>query len=119
MSTGYHEQGLSQETQSIHRALASLQEELEATDWYHQRIDVAEDEELKDILAHNRNEEIEHAMMLLEYLRRKMPEFDTHLRTYLFTSKPITELEDEEEGEGGEAEESAGSDGSLGIGGLS
>ncbi len=94
MGTVYNESGLSQEAQEVHRALASLIEELEAVDWYNQRADVTQDEGLKAILLHNRNEEIEHASMALEWLRRKMPNFDKELRTYLFTSAPITQVEE-------------------------
>jgi ferritin-like protein len=93
MSSGYNEQDLSVEARSIHRALASIQEELEATDYYHQRMDRSDNAELKAILEHNRNEELEHASMLIEWLRRNMPEFDAALKTYLFTSKPVTEIE--------------------------
>ena len=75
-----------------HRAFASLQEELEAGDWYDQRVDAAQDEELKAILAHNRDEK-EHAAMLLKWLRRRDPKLDEHLRTYLFTNAPILEIE--------------------------
>jgi uncharacterized protein len=112
MSTVYHESGLSKEAQSMHRALASMIEELEAVDWYNQRADVAEDEELKKILLHNRNEEIEHASMLLEWVRRRIPEFDEELKTYLFTKKSILEIEEDEEGED---EESSSGSGDLGI----
>ncbi|MFW6124103.1 MAG: encapsulin-associated ferritin-like protein [Acidobacteriota bacterium] len=97
MSTVYHESGLSEEAKSTHRALTSLIEELEAVDWYNQRADVAQDEELKKILIHNRDEEMEHAAMLLEWLRRKMPEFHEELETYLFKTAPITEIEEEED----------------------
>ena len=102
MSRPYHEPAaeLSPETRSLHRALTSLTEELEATDWYQQRIDVADDEELEAILVHNRDEEIEHAMMLLEWLRRNFPGFDERMKTYLFTKAPITELEEAEHGQG-------------------
>jgi ferritin-like protein len=93
MSTVYNEPGLSGEAQEVHRALASLIEELEAIDWYNQRADVTGDKALKAILLHNRNEEIEHATMALEWLRRRIPNFDEELRTYLFTSAPITEVE--------------------------
>ena len=117
MSTVYHESGLSPEAQAVHRALASTIEELEATDWYNQRADVAKDEELKKILLHNRDEEMEHASMLLEWLRRRIPEFDKELRTYLFTEKSIVEIE-EEGVEEDEKEPSSGSgSGDLGIGG--
>lgn len=118
MSSGYHETGLSEKAKEIHRALASLQEELEAVDWYNQRVDTSGDQALADILEHNRNEEIEHACMALEYLRREFPEFDDNLRTYLFTSAPVTEVE-EKEAEGGSSEENASiastSTGDLGI----
>ena len=91
----YHEapETLSNSTKDVIRALRSLREEIEAIDWYHQRVDVAEDSELKEILAHNRDEEIEHACMTLEWLRRTMPGWDEELRTYLFTDEKITELE--------------------------
>lgn len=100
MAAEYHEPQaeLSEGTRDIHRALASLIEELEAVDWYHQRIDRTADEELKAVLAHNRDEEIEHAAMALEWLRRRMPEFDVQLRTYLFTTTPIAAKEAEVEG---------------------
>lgn len=104
MSNGYHEEGLSQKGQDLHRAIMSLKEELEAVDWYNQRADVTEDAELKSVLEHNRNEEIEHAGMLLEYLRRNMTEFDEELSTYLFKSLPITEIEGAEEAGEGETE---------------
>ncbi len=98
-SQGYHEDRdlLQAETLDRHRAFASLQEELEAADWYDQRIDAANDDELKAILAHNRDEEKEHAAMLLEWLRRRDPQLDKHLRTYLFTERPILEIEDASE----------------------
>ncbi len=88
---GYHEpvEELSDETRDLHRAVVSLIEELEAVDWYDQRVDASKDAELKAILAHNRDEEKEHASMLLEWIRRKDPAFDKELRDYLFTEKPI------------------------------
>jgi ferritin-like protein len=116
MATVYHESNLSEATQDVHRALASLQEELEATDWYNQRMDVASDQQLKDILEHNRNEEIEHASMLLEWLRRRMPSFDENLNTYLNTRKPIHEIE--EGAEESEEGESGNKSKDLGIGNL-
>jgi hypothetical protein len=73
----------------MHRAVVSLMEELEAADWYNQRIDACKDRELAAILAHNRDEEKEHAAMVLEWIRRKDPKFDEHLREFLFTDKPI------------------------------
>ena len=84
---------LSRHTLQLHYAITSLKEELEAIDWYRQRADDTEDEKLKAILLHNAGEEIEHASMLLEWIRRNDPRFDKELREYLFTKKPITELE--------------------------
>ncbi len=99
-SQGYHEaeDKLSAETKDMHRALVSLQEELEAIDWYRQRADVTANETLKAVLLHNMEEEVEHASMVLEWLRRHVPVFDKNLRTYLFQTKPITEIEQTEEG---------------------
>lgn len=120
MSLSYHEpiSELSPQTREIHRALATLVEELEAVDWYQQRVDASDNEDLKGILAHNRDEEIEHAVMALEWLRRTMPKFDEELRTYLFTSEPIAQIEDaatsETEDNDVEPPESEG----LGIGSL-
>lgn len=92
---GYHEpyELLSEETRDMHRALVSLQEELEAVDWYQQRADVCADPELRAVLIHNKDEEIEHAAMTLEWIRRKNAKFDEDLGTYLNTSGPITEVE--------------------------
>ena len=106
---------LKPETIDRHRAVVSIMEELEAVDWYDQRIDAATDSELKKILAHNRDEEKEHASMMLEWLRRHDPKLDEHLRTYLFTKKSVLEIEDEAEGK-----DAGGSndDGSLRIGSL-
>lgn len=88
---GYHEpvEQLSTETRDMHKAIVSLMEELEAVDWYNQRVDTCKDEELKAILAHNRDEEKEHAAMVLEWIRRKDPAFDKELKDYLFTEKAI------------------------------
>jgi ferritin-like protein len=80
---------LSNETLDMHRAIESLKEELEAVDWYNQRVDACKDPELKALLAHNRDEEKEHASMLLEWIRRKDPTFSKELRDYLFTDKPL------------------------------
>ena len=95
MALAYHEpvSELSLETREYHRAIASLIEEFEAVDWYHQRADATGDESLKGILLHNRDEEIEHACMMLEWLRRRIPKLDEMLHTYLFTSEPITQIE--------------------------
>ena len=94
-STGLHEDPnqLRPETVDRHRAIVSLMEEFEAIDWYGQRIDADTDDELRQILTHNRDEEKEHAAMVLEWLRRHDPELDRHLRTYLFTEGNITQLE--------------------------
>ena len=111
MSGGFIETGLSDGALNIHRALASLEEELEAIDYYHQRVDVSDDESLKAILAHNRDDEMEHAMMLLEWLRRAMPEFDVQMRKFLFTSGPLPPPAD-----GGEPPSVSGR--GLGLGNL-
>jgi hypothetical protein len=89
---GLHEAAneLSDETRNMHRAIVSLIEELEAVDWYQQRADACTDKELKAVLAHNRDEEKEHAAMLLEWIRRKDPAFSKELKDYLFTDKPLT-----------------------------
>ena len=89
---------LKPETQDMARALNSLQEELEAMDWYNQRIDVTHDADLRGILAHNRDEEKEHAAMVLEWIRRHDPIWDGHLRTYLFTTGDILVEEAHKEG---------------------
>jgi ferritin-like protein len=97
---GFHEEvnALREETRDMHRAIISLVEELEAVDWYNQRVDVCNDDELKGILAHNRDEEKEHAAMLLEWIRRQDGAFDKELKDYLFTKKPLTEMEHEHKG---------------------
>ena len=89
---------MSELARNFSRALKSLQEELEAVDWYHQRVEATTDEQLRRILAHNRDEEIEHAMMTLEYLRRINSVFDQHMRTYLFSEGDIVEVERKAEG---------------------
>lgn len=108
----YHEPDgeLSAQARNFHRALTSLKEELEAVDWYNQRWDACKDDSLRAVLAHNRDEEIEHACMVLEWLRRNMPHWDDMLRTYLFTEAPITEVEKK-----AEIEEAAAD---LGLGSL-
>jgi hypothetical protein len=90
-SAGYHEpiEELSDETRDMHRAIVSLMEELEAVDWYNQRINACKDEQLKVILAHNRDEEKEHASMLLEWIRRRDSTFSKQLKEYLFNENPI------------------------------
>jgi hypothetical protein len=104
-----------------HRAIVSLMEELEAVDWYNQRAQATSNLELRAILEHNRDEEKEHAAMALEWLRRNDPKLSEHLRTFLVTEAPITEIE-AEKGVGGSSDEEASaigpSAGSLGIGSL-
>ncbi|HEY6428336.1 MAG TPA: ferritin-like domain-containing protein [Acidimicrobiales bacterium] len=116
-SEGLHEPAelLGEETIDRHRAITSLIEELEAVDWYDQRVKATEDSGLADVLAHNRDEEKEHASMTLEWLRRRDPVLDRHLRTYLFTTEPVTEVEVEAAAGEGAAAVAAGS---LGIGSL-
>ena len=112
----YHEpvEELRQEDRNFVRALNSLKEEIEAVNWYHQRVAACKDESLKSILAHNRDEEIEHAVMTIEWLRRNMPAWDEELRTYLFTEGDITELEEA----GGEGSSASGDASDLGIGSM-
>lgn len=97
-SQGYHEDEalLSPEVKDRHRAIVSIMEEFEAVDWYDQRVEAANDPELAQVLAHNRDEEKEHMAMTLEWLRRNDPVIDKMLRRYLFTDEPILEIEDKE-----------------------
>jgi uncharacterized protein len=99
--SNYHEpaEELSKETRDFSRALNSLKEEIEAVDWYQQRVDVTGDEQLKSILEHNRDEEIEHACMTLEWLRRNMPGWDEELRSYLFKDGDIAHHDHHEDGD--------------------
>ncbi|MFZ6050459.1 encapsulin-associated ferritin-like protein [Halocola ammonii] len=112
----FHEpaEELSKETREYRRALNTLQEEVEAIDWYQQRIDPCEDEQLRKILEHNRNEEMEHACMTLEWLRRNQPGWDEQLRTYLFSEGDI--LKAEKEATGKSSGKKGGADKGLGIG---
>jgi ferritin-like protein len=98
-SAEWHEkyEDMSELELNFSRAVKSVQEELEAVDWYNQRAQATKDEQLRRILEHNRDEEIEHAIMGLEYLRRINPMFDKHMRTYLFTTGDITDIEEEAE----------------------
>lgn len=132
-SETYHEplEQVPEPTRDLHRAISSLMEELEAVDWYQQRAGATQDSELRAILEHNRDEETEHAMMVLEWIRRNNPVFEKNVKTYLSKTGPITELEAAAT-EGSESAEAAkpdagakrGSsttgrnDGSLGIGSL-
>jgi uncharacterized protein len=94
-SAEWHEdyEQMSDAALNFSRAVKSVQEELEAVDWYNQRAEATKDEQLRNILLHNRDEEIEHAMMMLEYLRRINPVFNKHMRTYFFTKQDITKIE--------------------------
>jgi uncharacterized protein len=137
-SESLHErfEDLTEESRNMHRAIVSLMEELEAIDWYQQRVDATQDEALKAVIAHNRDEEIEHAMMNLEWIRRNNPTFDHAARTFLFSEGPITEVEAAVKAASGDAAENGasadgeastpasasrtapGAEGSLGIGSL-
>lgn len=114
----YHESwdALPESARDLHRAISSLKEEIEAVDWYHQRVVMCGDPQLKKILEHNRDEEIEHAVMTLEWLRRNMPKWDENLREYLFTDGDITEHEEHATADEGEAEGPEGPASGLGIG---
>jgi len=122
-SESYHEpiELLSEGTKNMHRALVSLREELEAVDWYQQRAEACSDPELRAVLTHNKNEEIEHAMMTLEWLRRHSSVFDTNLKTYLNAAGPIVAVEVGATGGGASApgaSDSAPVSSSLGLGSL-
>jgi hypothetical protein len=110
---------LTQEGRLLHYAITSLKEELDAVDWYRQRADDTEDEQLREILLHNMREEMEHAAMVLEWIRRRNADFAGHLKTYLFTDAPIVGIEkvDTGRGESGAASEggNGGGSGSAGV----
>src|SRR5580704_6599529 len=101
-SEGLHEQRelLDEATVDYHRAMTSLGEELEAIDWYDQRVTATSDASLAAVLAHNRDDEKEHAAMTLEWLRRHDPALDAQLRTFLFTDEPITQVGSSDDGTG-------------------
>lgn len=88
---------MSEPSRNFSRAIKSVQEELEAIDWYNQRAEATSDDQLRRILEHNRNEEIEHAVMTLEWLRRNNSVFNEHMKTYLFTTGDILEIEEKAE----------------------
>ena len=115
----YHEPVdlLDEKTRNITRALMSMKEEIEAVDWYNQRVAACRDPHLKKILEHNRDEEIEHAVMTLEWLRRNMDGWDHELRTFLFTEGDIAEAESEN-GEEHHAPGQGRSSGDLGVGSM-
>ncbi len=119
-SVSFHEpvELLSADTMEPRRGIVSLMEDIEAINWYNQRIDATESAQLKAILAHNRDEEKEHAMMSLEWLRRRDPVLDAQMRAYLFTEGDIVAEEEQETGDTALAEGGGSSDGSLGIGSL-
>jgi ferritin-like protein len=119
-STTFHEaeSRLSPRTRDMHRAIVSLQEELEAIDWYQQRVDATDDAALREILNHNRAEEVEHAAMVLEWIRRHDADFAAKLKTYLFTEGSILERESAAEAAERGAGESNGSRAPRGIGSL-
>ena len=113
-SDGYQEspKDLAEGSRDLHRALLSLREELEAIDSYQQRAEACADPQLKDVFLHNKDEELEHATMLMEWLRRQSPHLDKLMRTYLFTEAPITGIERAAAAGGGPAGPAA----TLGIG---
>lgn len=118
-SESYHEplELLSEGTRDLHRAIVSLKEELEAVDWYQQRAEATADAALRAVLLHNKNEEIEHAMMTLEWIRRRDPVFAANVETYIESEGPITEVEAGAKHEGNASGVSHVST-SLGIGSL-
>jgi ferritin-like protein len=122
-SESFHEpvELLSEDTKNLHRAIVSLKEELEAVDWYQQRAEACSDVELKAVLIHNKNEEIEHALMTLEWLRRKDPIFAANVAVYVNSSGPITEVEKRAEADAVKndgASISVATSSALGIGSL-
>ena len=96
MANDYHEPAseMTKKSREIIRAINSLKEEIEAVDWYYQRVAVTDDKELKEIMWHNAEEEIEHAMMTLEWLRRNQEGWDEQMRTYLFCEGSIMDAEE-------------------------
>jgi len=121
-SDNFHEplELLSEDTKNTHRAIVSIMEELEAIDWYQQRAEACTDPELAAVLTHNKNEEVEHAMMTLEWLRRKVPVFDENIATYINSSGPILEVEENiTAGATGKGEGNGGGKGSASKGGPS
>ncbi len=117
-SESYHEplELLSEATRNLHRAIVSLCEELQAVDWYHQRAEASSDDELRAVITHNENEEIEHAMMNLEWIRRHSSVFDANIKKYLGSTGSIIAVESAARGEASGASASLGV--GLGIGSL-
>ncbi|MCL4542152.1 MAG: ferritin [Deltaproteobacteria bacterium] len=70
MRKNYNDPNLTEETINLEMARQSLIEEFQAINWYQERIEYTKDEDLKKILSHNRDEEKEHAAMLMEYIRK-------------------------------------------------
>lgn len=97
---------LTRETITLHQCIRSLMEELEAVDWYRQRADDCADSQLQAILLHNMREEMEHACMELEWLRRNNSDFAAQMATYLFSEGDITEVEERAEAGGGSSDPS-------------
>jgi uncharacterized protein len=121
--TQYHEppQELAPKDRDIVRALMVLKEEIEAVNWYHQRVATGADEELKNTIQHHLDEEIEHAVMILEWLRRNVSTWDEMLRTYLFTEAPLTAVEEAAvagQAPDGKSDGASGSSQDLGLGSL-
>jgi hypothetical protein len=119
-SEGLHEPAelLDEASVDQHRAMTSLAEELEAIDWYDQRVKATSDASLAAVLAYNRDDEKEHAAMALEWIRRRDPALDANLRKFLFSTGPITEVRSGDAAAGSEGELAASGSGSLGIGSL-
>jgi len=118
-SETYHEplELLSEETKNLHRAIVSLCEELEAVDWYHQRAEACSDPELRAAITHNENEEVEHAMMNLEWIRRNSAVFGANVSKYIGSTGPITAVE-ASAGAGSSAAAPPAPASGLGIGSL-
>jgi ferritin-like protein len=119
-STTFHESEaqLKPATRDLHRAIVSLMEELEAIDWYQQRVDATDSAELREILGHNRDEEKEHAAMVLEWIRRQDPTFDAKLREYLFTEGSIVGREAALERQASGASNGGASGATVSVGSL-
>ncbi len=117
-SESYHEplELLSEDTRNLHRAIVSLCEELEAVDWYNQRAQACSDQALREVITHNKNEEIEHAMMNLEWIRRNQPVFATNVAKYIGSSGPILAVESGSAGGGGGGASKASTPNASGLG---
>ncbi|MGB4408098.1 MAG: ferritin-like domain-containing protein [Sphaerochaeta sp.] len=109
---------IDEKTRDISRAISSLGEELDAIDWYNQRVNTTTDQDLKDVMAHNRDEEIEHAVMAFEWLRRNVAGFDENMKTYLFTEGSLLEVEGQATGAEGSTAPADPKAGGMSIGNL-